>query len=99
MPKMSREQRDYLWSRLRAATREQEISWDSEAPETPELVKARALIAKAEKAHEEKRKRVNAAVQKRLDAAKEALYAGDYDRALEAVKRFEASGSLNRGRW
>lgn len=90
MPKMTKDQSAYLWGRLRAAEREQEIPYDHEATPPAEVVKAKAVIAKWEKDYEAKRERTNEAVQKRLAVAKEAYYGRDYAKALEAVKRFEA---------
>lgn len=91
MPKrMPAEQRNYLQGRVRSARRDQEISYNHEPTMPPDVKAANAKVKAWEKGNEAKRDRVNEAVGKRVTVVDEAIYSGDYAKALEAVKRFEA---------
>lgn len=48
MPKMTREQRAYLWGRLRSAKDKQGISWNDEPVKPPHIRKAEAAVKRWE---------------------------------------------------
>lgn len=94
MPKMTREQKDYLWSRMRAASDAQRLPWhydiDDEAAMPAHVKQAAATVKKWTRESVAKSERHNQAVTLRENVTKEAIYSGDYARALEAVKKYEA---------
>lgn len=92
MAKMTKEQRDYLWGRMRTAATAQEYPWEEreDAPRPPEVRKAEALVARWKATERKKRERANEALEKRRRAYSEIHYNGDYQAALAALKRFEA---------